>query len=133
MSFTENIRKRFESYGWNYIRVEDGNETGDISNAIEEAKGNMGGPTMIEVKTIIGYGSPNRSGKSDAHGMPLGEDEMKLTKEYYKWTFEEDFHVSDEVYETFSKAAEKNGTQKEQEWNELFAKYEAEHGSLANS
>ena len=80
MSFTENIQKRFESYGWNYIRVEDGNNIGQISKAIEEAKGNVGGPTMIEVKTVIGYGSPNKSGKSDAHGAPLGEDEMKLNE-----------------------------------------------------
>ena len=63
MSFTENIRKRFESYGWNYIRVEDGNNIGLVSSAIEEAKGNSGGPTIIEVKTVIGYGSPNKSGK----------------------------------------------------------------------
>ena len=126
MSFSENIRKRFESYGWNYIRVEDGNNIGLVSTAIEEAKGNVGGPTMIEVKTVIGYGSPNKSGKSDAHGAPLGEDEMKLTKEYYKWTFEEDFHVPEGVYETFQEAAEKLGAQKEQEWNELFEKYEAD-------
>jgi len=131
MSFSENIRKRFESYGWNYIRVEDGNNIGLISTAIEEAKGNVGGPTMIEVKTVIGYGSPNRSGKSDAHGMPLGEDEMKLTKEYYKWTFEEDFHVPEGVYETFQEAAEKLGAQKEQEWNKLFADYESTHTDLA--
>ena len=73
MSFSENIRKRFESYGWNYIRVEDGNDK--VFHSYEEAKGNVEAPTMIEVKTVIGYGSPNRSGKSDAHGMPLGEDE----------------------------------------------------------
>ena len=131
MSFSENIRKRFESYGWNYIRVEDGNNIDNVSTAIEEAKGNVGGPTMIEVKTVIGYGSPNRSGKSDAHGMPLGEDEMKLTKEYYKWTLEEDFHVPEGVYETFQEAAEKLGVQKEQEWNELFEKYETTHADLA--
>ncbi len=131
MSFTENIRKRFESYGWNYIRVEDGNNTGLVSSAIEEAKGNSGGPTIIEVKTVIGYGSPNKSGKADAHGAPLGEDEMKLTKEYYKWTFEEDFHVPEGVYETFQESAEKLGAQKEKEWNELFTSYQATHGELA--
>ncbi|MFS0574138.1 transketolase [Sporosarcina sp. 179-K 3D1 HS] len=131
MAFTENIQKRFESYGWNYLRVEDGNNIGLISKAIEEAKENSGGPTIIEVKTVIGYGSPNRAGKSDAHGMPLGEDEMKLTKEYYKWTFEEDFHVPDGVYETFQEAAETLGMQKEQQWNELFEQYEAKHAELA--
>ncbi|KXH80067.1 transketolase [Sporosarcina sp. HYO08] len=131
MSFTENIQKRFESYGWNYIRVEDGNNVGLISKAIEEAKGNPGGPTIIEVKTVIGYGSPNKSGKSDVHGAPLGEDEMKLTKEYYKWTFEEDFHVPDGVYETFQEAAKKLGADKEQQWNDLFKQYEEAHADLA--
>ncbi|BAQ10606.1 transketolase [Bacillus sp. OxB-1] len=131
MAFSENIQKRFESYGWNYLRVEDGNNVGLISKAIEDAKKNSGGPTIIEVKTVIGYGSPNRAGKADAHGMPLGEDEMKLTKEYYKWTFEEDFHVPDGVYETFQEAAEKLGVQKEQQWNELFEQYETKHAELA--
>ncbi|MBD7983618.1 transketolase [Sporosarcina sp. Sa2YVA2] len=131
MSFTENIKKRFESYGWNYIRVEDGNEITDVSKAIEQAKANTGGPTMIEVKTVIGYGSPNRSGKSDAHGMPLGEDEMKLTKEYYKWTFDEDFAVPDGVYETFKEATDELGVVKEKQWNELFSKYESEYAELA--
>lgn len=131
MSFTENIRKRFESYGWNYIHVADGNDIGRVSEAIEEAKGNTGGPTIIEVKTVIGYGSPNKSGKSDSHGAPLGEEEMKLTKDYYKWTFEEDFHVPEGVYETFKAAADTLGAQEEQQWNALFEQYEAEHAELA--
>lgn len=131
MSFSENIQKRFESYGWNYIRVEDGREVNDISKAIEQAKENTGGPTMIEIKTVIGYGSPNKSGKSAAHGAPLGEDEMKLTKDYYKWTFEEDFYVPEDVYQTFKDASIKLGVEKEKQWNELFAKYESEHGELA--
>lgn len=124
MSFSEDVRKRFESYGWNYLRVGDGNDIDAVSSAIEEAKGNTGGPTLIEVKTIIGYGSPNKSGKADVHGAPLGEDEMKLVKEYYKWTFEEDFHVPEEVYDTFRKAAEQQGVQAEKQWNERFASYE---------
>ena len=60
-------------------------------------------PTLIEVRTVIGYGSPNKSGKADSHGAPLGADEIKLTKEAYKWTFENDFHVPEEVYEHFRK------------------------------
>lgn len=131
MSFTENIKKRFESYGWNYIRVEDGNDVSEVSKAIEQAKENTGGPTMIEVKTVIGYGSPNKSGKADAHGAPLGEDEMKLTKEYYKWTFEEDFAVPDGVYEAFKEATDELGAEKEKQWNELFSNYEKEHTELA--
>lgn len=131
MSFTENIQKRFESYGWNYIRVEDGNNIGLISKAIEAAKGNTGGPTMIEVKTVIGYGAPNKSGKADVHGAPLGEDEMKLTKEYYKWTYEEDFCVPDGVYDAFKEATHELGVKQEQQWNDLFTEYEQSHAELA--
>ncbi|WP_153720352.1 transketolase [Sporosarcina cascadiensis] len=131
MSFSENIKKRFESYGWNYLRVDDGNDINSVSGAIEEAKGNTGGPTIIEVKTVIGYGSPNKSGKSDVHGAPLGEDELALTKDYYKWTFEEDFHVPDEVYDRFKETSEELGVKSENQWNELFSQYENEHKELA--
>lgn len=131
MSFTENIQKRFESYGWNYIRVEEGTDVADISKAIEQAKANTGGPTMIEIKTVIGYGSPNKSGKSASHGAPLGEAEMKLTKTYYDWTFEEDFYVPEEVYTHFKEATTRLGVNVENEWNALFAEYEKEHAALA--
>ncbi|WP_153731365.1 transketolase [Sporosarcina obsidiansis] len=131
MSFSENIKKRFESYGWNYLRVDDGNDIESLTEAIKEAKGLTGGPTIIEVKTVIGYGSPNKSGKSDVHGAPLGEEELALTKEYYKWTFEEDFHVPEDVYNCFKEATDELGVQKEQQWNELFEQYENEHTELA--
>ena len=78
-------------------------------------------PTLIEVRTVIGYGSPNKSGKADSHGAPLGADEIKLTKEAYKWTFEEDFHVPEEVYEHFRNSIVEKGEQKEKEWNDLFS------------
>ncbi|MBB5178849.1 transketolase [Planomicrobium koreense] len=131
MSFSENIQKRFESYGWNYLRVDDGNKLDDLSEKIAQAKQSTDKPTLIEVKTVIGYGAPNKSGKADAHGAPLGEAEMKLVKEYYKWTFDEDFYVPEEVYETFNKATEELGGNAEKAWNELFAKYEAAHPELA--
>lgn len=131
MSFSEDIRKRFESYGWNYLRVEDGNELDDLSAKIAEAKQNSNKPTLIEVKTVIGYGAPNKSGKADAHGSPLGEDEMKLVKEYYEWTFDQDFHVPDEVYETFKRATEELGGKAEAQWNQLFEQYESSHPELA--
>lgn len=131
MAFSENIKKRFESYGWNYLLVKDGNDVDEISTAIAAAKLNEGGPTIIEVKTVIGYGSPNRSGKADAHGMPLGSEETKLTKEYYRWEAEEPFHVPSEVYDVFREAAEQNGKHQEQQWNTLFEAYEKEHATLA--
>ncbi|WP_274307426.1 transketolase [Solibacillus daqui] len=129
-SFSENIQKRFESYGWNYLKVQDGTDIAAINTAIETAKQNTGGPTIIEVKTVIGFGSPNKSGKSDSHGAPLGTDEVTLTKAAYAWEHEA-FHVPTEVYETFKAAADVQGTQAENAWNELFAGYKNEYPELA--
>jgi transketolase len=131
-SFSESIEQRFKSYGWQYLRVEDGNDLSEISKAIEEAKADENRPAMIEVRTIIGYGSPNKSGKSDVHGAPLGADELKLTKESYNWTFDEDFHVPEEVYEQFRKQVAEKGAKKEQEWNDLFSQYKDKHPELAS-
>ncbi|KHD85372.1 transketolase [Heyndrickxia ginsengihumi] len=130
-SFSESVEGRFKSYGWQYLRVEDGNNLEEIAKAIEEAKQDTSRPTMIEVKTIIGYGSPNKAGKSAVHGAPLGEDELKLTKDAYKWTFEEDFYVPEEVYERFQKEIVDNGAQKESEWKALFADYASKYPELA--
>jgi len=129
-SFSESVADRFKAYGWQYIRVEDGNNLEEIAKALEEAKTDENRPTLIEVKTVIGYGSPNLSGKSDVHGAPLGADELKLTKEAYKWTFEEDFHVPSEVYDHFKQQIAEKGEQTEQAWNELFAKYKSEYPEL---
>jgi transketolase len=129
-SFSESVEGRFKAYGWQYIRVEDGNNLEEIAKALEEAKTDEDRPTLIEVKTIIGYGSPNLSGKSDVHGAPLGADELKLTKEAYKWTFEEDFHVPSEVYDHFKQQIADNGEKAEQAWNELFANYKSEYPEL---
>ena len=101
-----------------------------IAKAIEEAKKDESKPTLIEVRTVIGYGSPNKSGKADSHGAPLGADEIKLTKEAYKWTFENDFHVPQEVYEHFRRSILETGEQKEKEWNDLFSNYKKEFPEL---
>jgi len=130
-SFSENVEQRFTAQGWQVIRVEDGNDLNEISNAIEQAKQDLDRPTLIEVKTTIGYGSPNKSGKSASHGSPLGADEIKLTKAAYDWTFEEDFHVPAEVYDHFNKTVKEAGSAKENEWNELVSGYEKEYPELA--
>ncbi|MDX8366979.1 transketolase [Cytobacillus sp. IB215665] len=130
-SFSESIKNRYQSYGWQYIRVEDGNDIQELSQAIEEAKGDTDHPTMIEIKTVIGYGAPNKSGKSAVHGSPLGADELKLTKEAYNWTFEEDFHVPSEVYDNFSATVKDAGSKKEDEWNQMFAHYKEQYPELA--
>ena len=131
-SFSESVKDRFQAYGWQYLRVEDGNNLEEIAQALEEARNDLDRPTMIEVRTVIGYGSPNRAGTSGVHGSPLGKEELRLTKEAYKWTFEEDFHVPQEVYENFQKLIVENGEKKEKEWNDLFAQYKKEFPELAS-
>ncbi|WP_173916422.1 transketolase [Halobacillus sp. Marseille-Q1614] len=130
-SFSESVEKRYEAYGWQVIRVEDGTDTDSIAKAIEQAKMNTDQPTMIEVKTIIGYGSPNKSGKSASHGAPLGEEEATAAKEYYKWGHDEPFHVPEEVYQDFKDKVQANGEKKEQEWNDLFKQYKESYPELA--
>lgn len=130
-SFSESVEDRFKAYGWQYLRVEDGNDLAAIAEALEASKTDETRPTLIEVKTVIGYGSPNRSGKSAVHGAPLGSDELKLTKDAYKWTFEKDFHVPEEVYEHFEKACVEAGSNKETEWNTLFNEYKTAYPELA--
>ncbi|WP_461200897.1 transketolase [Anoxybacillus sp. TBDG-1] len=131
LSFSESVEQRFKAYGWQYIRVEDGNNIEEIARAIAEAQRDLERPTLIEVKTTIGYGSPNKAGTADVHGAPLGKDEIKLTKQAYKWTFEEDFHVPDEVYAHFEKVVKEAGEKKEAEWNALFTEYEKAYPDLA--
>ncbi|MDQ0216958.1 transketolase [Peribacillus cavernae] len=130
-SFSESVENRFKAYGWQYVRVNDGNDLQEIVKAIEEAKTDDSRPTLIEVKTVIGYGSPNRAGKSAVHGAPLGAEELKLTKEAYKWTFEQDFHVPDEVYKHFEQTCVEQGNRKEAAWNSLFKNYQEAHPDLA--
>jgi transketolase len=133
LSFSENVQKRFEAYGWQVLRVEDGNDLPAIEKAIKDAQADTDRPTLIEVKTVIGYGSPNKQGKGGhggTHGSPLGAEEAKLTKEYYKWVYEEDFYVPQEVREHFSKVKEK-GIASYKVWEEQFAKYKAAFPELA--
>ncbi|WP_226001095.1 transketolase [Paenibacillus sp. BJ-4] len=133
LSSSESVAKRFEAYNWQVLRVEDGNDLPAIQKAIEEAQGDSTRPTLIEVKTVIGYGSPNKQGKGGhggTHGSPLGAEEAKLTKEFYKWVYEEDFHVPQEVREHFAKVKER-GIATNKAWDEQFAKYKAAHPDLA--
>ncbi|WP_338782043.1 transketolase [Metabacillus sp. FJAT-52054] len=130
-SFSENVQQRFEAMNWQVLRVEDGNDTDEIGRAIAAAKQNEDQPTLIEVKTTIGFGSPNRAGTSGVHGAPLGAEETKLTKDAYKWTFDKDFHVPDEVYDHFAKTIKEDGMKAESEWNALFESYKKEYPELA--
>ncbi|UXV34016.1 transketolase [Staphylococcus sp. IVB6181] len=129
-AFSEDIKKRFEAYGWNHILVKDGNDLDEINNAIEKAK-EQNGPTMIEVKTVIGYGSPNKSGTHGVHGAPLGEDERTLTLENYKLDPEKRFYVPDEVYDVFNETMLKRANENEDAWKALVEKYSKEYPELA--
>ncbi|UPK41203.1 transketolase [Paenibacillus pabuli] len=130
LSFSESVAGRFTAYGWQVLRVEDGNDIEAIQQAIQVAKADLEHPTLIEVKTTIGFGSPNKSGSSEIHGAPLGADEVKLTKAAYLWESEEPFFVPEEVEKHFAFIAEK-GNAKEQAWNELFEGYKAAYPELA--
>ncbi len=131
-SFSENIQKRFESYGWHYLRVNDGTDLEEIAKAIEAAKAELSAPTLIEVKTVIGFGAPSKAGTSGAHGAPLGREELIKTKQAYKWDFESDFHVPEEVYELFKSSVLEKGKQEEEKWNQLFQTYASKYPELAN-
>ncbi|MFC5401515.1 transketolase [Cohnella soli] len=132
LSFSESVSKRFEGYGWQYLRVDDGNDLEALAKAIASAQADASKPTLIEVKTVIGYGSPNKGGKgghAGPHGSPLGADETKLTKGFYEWTHEE-FYVPAEVREHFA-AVKKSGEQAYAAWQDQFAKYKVAHPALA--
>lgn len=127
---TENILMRFESYGWETQKVNDGNNLEELAKAIEIAK-KSDKPTLIEVKTVIGYGSPNKSGKPDAHGAPLGKDELKLVKDYLNWSHDE-FTVSKEIYESFQNNTITTGQIKFSEWEKTWNEYQKVFPELAN-
>ena len=131
-AFSENTAERFQAYNWQVLTVKDGNNLEEIRAALKEAKANTEQPTLIEVKTIIGYGSPNKSNSSASHGAPLGEEEVKLTKENYGWDYEP-FHVPQEVYADFEEKIIQNGMEKEEEWKKLLASYKEAYPELAAS
>jgi len=133
LSFSENVRQRFEAYGWQTLLVEEENNLEAIGQAIAAAKADTSRPTLIEVKTTIGYGSPNKGGKgghAGPHGSPLGPEEVKLTKQALGWPLEPDFYVPDEVREHFATVKAK-GESANEEWNKLFAAYKEAYPELA--
>jgi transketolase len=131
LSSSENTQKRAESVNWQYLRVEDGNNVKEITDAIEKAKQNLDQPTIIEIRTIIGYGSPKVAGTNKAHGAPLGMEESKATKLAYGWDYEEDFFVPDEVRAHF-KELKQRGIAAEKQWNQRFDSYKEAYPELAN-
>ncbi len=125
-AFTEDVLARYRAYGWQTIVVEDGNDLEAIDKAINEAKAEKSKPSLIEVKTVIGYGSPNKSGKAASHGAPLGEEEVVKTKEFLGLDPTKSFSVDDDVYEYMKEIiAEKE--QQLDKWKEKLNKLEGEN------
>ncbi|MBN2720109.1 MAG: transketolase, partial [Proteobacteria bacterium] len=129
LAFTEDREKRFEAYGWETIRVGDGNDLEAIAGAIAKARENRDQPTLIAVRTHIGYGSPNKQDKADSHGSPLGEEEVALTRDNLGWT-RGPFDIPPEALEVFRRAVP-DGRKLEGDWKSLFARYEKEFPELA--
>ena len=129
-AFSENVKERFEAYGWEHIFVKDGNDLETIDKAIEDAK-SSNKPTIIEVKTIIGYGAPNKQDTNGVHGAPLGEDERKLAFENYGLDPEKRFFVPEEVYEIFQTQMLKRANENEEAWNNLVEEYSSKYPELA--
>jgi len=126
ISFTEDVGKRYEAYGWHVQHVENGNSDLEaIAKAIEEAKKVTDKPSLIKVTTTIGFGSPNKANSHDVHGAALGKDEVKATRENLGWEYPE-FEVPEDSLKHFRKAVER-GASYEAEWNELFAQYKTKY------
>ncbi|WP_220720345.1 transketolase [Agarivorans litoreus] len=126
--FTDDTVKRFESYGWHVIGGVDGHDSEAISAAIKAAQAETTRPTMICCKTVIGFGSPNKSGSHDCHGAPLGAEEIAAAREFLNWPHAA-FDIPQDVYQAWD--AKANGEKAQSEWNQLFAGYEAAHPALA--
>lgn len=127
--FTDDTPARFEAYGWNVIRGVDGHNADQIRDAIEQARGNGDKPTLICCKTIIGFGSPNKQGKEDCHGAPLGDDEIALARKELNWNYPA-FEVPSEIYGEWD--AKEAGSHAENEWNERLAAYRSAYPELAD-
>jgi transketolase len=128
-AFTENVGARYEAYGWQHILVKDGNDLEAISKAIDEAKAETEKPSLIEIKTVIGFGSP-KEGTSAVHGAPIGQDGIDAAKTVYGWEYP-DFTVPEEVAKRFKEEINDKGAKTEAKWDAMFANYEKAHPELA--
>ncbi len=130
LAYTEDATGRFEAYGWQVLDVADGNDVDAIDAAIREAKAETNKPTLIRVRTIIGYGSPNKEGTASSHGSPLGHDEIELTRERLGWTATESFHIPSDVGEHMNEIASRGATARA-EWEGMMTRYTEAHPDLA--
>jgi transketolase len=130
VSFSENVAERFEAYGWAVHRLPEEATLDEIELALREAREVSDRPSLIDLPTHIGFGSPNKQDTAAAHGAPLGAEEVKLTRQNLGWPYEEPFTVPDEVRELFA-AVKERGIAAEREWSERFEEYATEYPELA--
>ncbi len=130
VTFTDDTAKRFEGYHWHVQRVEDGNDVDALDQAIQNARGETDRPSLIMVRTILGYGAPHKQGTFEAHGSPLGPDEVKATKENLGWPVEPPFYIPDQALKHFREALNK-GEQVEGEWKQRLDAYAKAYPDLA--
>src|SRR5882672_5666322 len=131
IAFTEDVASRFLAYGWNVLRVGDANDLDRIENALKTAAATPGRPSIVIVDSHIGYGSPHRQDTSAAHGEPLGDEEIRLTKQAYGWPPDAKFLVPDGVYEHFESGVGRRGREARQQWEKKFEAYRAKYPELA--
>lgn len=133
LAFTEDVAKRFEAYGWAILHVSDANDLVQLETALDTFKAGTGKPTIVFVKSVIGYGSPKKQGTEHAHGEPLGEEEIKAAKRNYGWPEDQKFLVPDGVYAHWQAGVGARGAKANAEWKASFAKYAAAHADLATA
>jgi transketolase len=131
ITFTEDVAGRFLAYGWNVLRVGDANDLDRIENALRTAAGTTGRPSIVIIDSHIGYGSPHRQDTNAAHGEPLGDEEIRLTKQAYGWPPDAKFLVPDGVYEHFESGIGRRGREARQQWEKKFAEYRKKYPELA--
>jgi transketolase len=131
ITFTEDVAARFLAYGWNVLRVTDANDIERIEDALNTFKQQSGRPTFIVLDSHIGYGSPHKQDTSEAHGEPLGDEEIRLTKRAYGWPEDAKFLVPDGVYEHFDEGIGARGGSARREWTKLFEDYRIRYPALA--
>ena len=131
ITFTEDVAARFLAYGWNVLRVGDANDIERIEHALDTFRKTKGRPTFIVLDSHIGYGSPNRQDTAAAHGEPLGDDEIRLSKKFYGWPEDAKFLGPEGVYEHFATGLGARGAKARQQWTDLFAAYRTTYPELA--
>ena len=131
LAFSENIPERFRALGWNTIIVEDANDLDSLKAAIDNFQATDDRPTLVVVRSVIAWGSPNKAGTAGAHGAPLGADEIELTKQAYEWPQSDPFFVPPEVRDHFSQEMGARGDTARRDWEHRFKDYESSHSTAA--